>query len=229
MRNDSNELEILSKLLDLQSPRNHTVPCELIRCSSTTLAFMPSLRVLGDYNIPCGSIRSLLDVVTQMAEALEFMHDHKIAFSDFAELNIVLATDNIPVDFPPFNIVKGRCYLIDFGSARSFSKGPGQGLLTGDFYSYPGHFVPPEGTDAVDPYAYDVYSLGKMIDHCCGYAVWKPTFHPPKSLRHIVAMLMSPNPSLRPTMRRTVKITRALQSWILSTTLLYKFLPMRVA
>ncbi|OCH88983.1 hypothetical protein OBBRIDRAFT_47167 [Obba rivulosa] len=229
MPNDPNERDALRKMLDLPSPRNHTVPCELIRCNSTALALMPALRVLVGTHRPYGSIDILLDFIEQMVEALDFMHEHKLVFGDFAALNLVQATDNIPSDFPSFNIIRGRYYLIDFGSSRSFPKGPGEGLLIDDWSAYPGHFDPPEGTEMVDPYAYDVYSLGETVYDGFRYVADTITFHPPMSLLHMLDMLRSPDPSLRPTMRQAVRIAGALRSWILATTWLYRYLPLGVA
>ncbi|EMD41403.1 hypothetical protein CERSUDRAFT_109991 [Gelatoporia subvermispora B] len=229
MSNDSDELDVLQRLLALPSPRNHVIPCELIRCKSSTLAFMPLLRVLSGHIIPYHGVQSILDFMTQMVEALDFMHEHYIAYSDVANLNIVAPSKNTPAEFPPFSITRGRYYIIDFGSSRVLPKGPGEGLLVGDFFQYPGHFMPPEGTDAVDPYAYDVYSLGETIHDVCEAARHRAQIQAPRSVLHLVNTLRSPDPSRRPTMRQLVGITRAICFWVSNTTWLYKVFPAIIA
>lgn len=56
-------------------------------------------------------------------------------------------------------------YYIDFEATRIFPSGPGTGIRINDFYSAGGgKYIPPEGVDALDPYAYDVYCLGVLYD-----------------------------------------------------------------
>ena len=60
-------------------------------------------------------------------------------------------------------------YYIDFEAARILPSGPGSGIRINDFYSAGGgKYIPPEGVDALDPYAYDVYCLGMLYDAIFG-------------------------------------------------------------
>ena len=54
-------------------------------------------------------------------------------------------------------------YYIDFGSCRIFSSGPRTGVVIHDWVTAGGHVEPPEGEDNIDPFAYDIYSLGDTI------------------------------------------------------------------
>ena len=61
----------------------------------------------------------------------------------------------------------GSVYFIDFGSARLLPSGPGTGVIIYDWAMNGGHYEPPEGRDAVDPYAYDIYSIGSAFKDMC--------------------------------------------------------------
>lgn len=45
--------------------------------------------------------------------------------------------------------------------------GPGNGAVIQDYMKIGGHFPPPEGSDNLDPYAYDIYSLGQTMQTTC--------------------------------------------------------------
>lgn len=56
-------------------------------------------------------------------------------------------------------------YYIDFEAMRVLPSGPGTGLQINDFHSAGGRkYIPPEGVDALDPYAHDVYCLGVLYN-----------------------------------------------------------------
>ena len=80
---------------------------------------------------------------------------------DLDPANMVYSSETIPVG--PFQIHKDKIYLIDFGSSRFFTDGPAKGIRINDFRMLGGHFLPPEGMDSVDPYAYDVFCLGNVL------------------------------------------------------------------
>lgn len=50
-------------------------------------------------------------------------------------------------------------FYIDLGS----TSGPGSGVRIRDFRFHGGKFIPPEGLDAFEPYAYDIFALGKTF------------------------------------------------------------------
>lgn len=60
-----------------------------------------------------------------------------------------------------------QAFYIDFGSSRHMPSGPESGAVIHDYKRMGGHFPPPEGTDALDPYAYDIYSMGATILDVC--------------------------------------------------------------
>lgn len=63
-----------------------------------------------------------------------------------------------------FNLPADVIYFIYFGFARMLPSGPDSGIVVADWKKRPsGKAPPPEGTDAVDPYAYDVYMLNYTI------------------------------------------------------------------
>ena len=66
-----------------------------------------------------------------------------------------------------FKVTRRSLYFIDFGSTRIFSSGPGSGVVIHDWKIAGGHVDPPEGSESVDPFAYDIYSLGETISSIC--------------------------------------------------------------
>ncbi|OCH89533.1 hypothetical protein OBBRIDRAFT_804669 [Obba rivulosa] len=166
--NDSNELDVFRTLLTLRSPRNHVIPCELLPCAKSTVALMPWLEAVIVPQIPLfhGTV-TLVDILSQLIEGLQFMHDHRIVYGDMASMNMVTWEGWCAKEFYSCPIVRGRIYFIDFGSSRCFPKGPGEGLRIMDWSTFRGRLIPPEGKDEVDPYAYDVYSLGETMYQFC--------------------------------------------------------------
>ena len=63
----------------------------------------------------------------------------------------------------------GRAYFIDFGISQRFSPifGLTNGTTTVPFQQDLGHYPPPEGIEAVNPYAYDMYCMGEVINYFC--------------------------------------------------------------
>ena len=45
--------------------------------------------------------------------------------------------------------------------------GPGSGVVIHDYKDQGGHFDPPEGADNLDPFAYDVYTVGQTVRETC--------------------------------------------------------------
>ena len=62
-----------------------------------------------------------------------------------------------------FDLPALTLYFIDFGSARHLESGPGTDVVINDYWSGGGHYEPPEGTDKVDPYKYDIWALGNTL------------------------------------------------------------------
>lgn len=64
-----------------------------------------------------------------------------------------------------FDIPAGAIFYIDVGSTRLLQSGPGTGIRIHDFRFYGGKYMPPEGLDAVEPYAYDVFAMTQMFGY----------------------------------------------------------------
>ena len=45
--------------------------------------------------------------------------------------------------------------------------GPGSGAVIHDYGKQGGHFEPPEGRENLDPFAYDIFTIGKTIRQTC--------------------------------------------------------------
>ncbi|OCH88985.1 hypothetical protein OBBRIDRAFT_826826 [Obba rivulosa] len=224
LRHGSNELQMLQTLISMSSPRNRVVPCELLPCEVTTLAVMPALHPLHASSTSF-TIEEIMDIMGQMIEAVDFMHEHHIAFGDVAFDNTIRSIEATLTQIGPWSIPSKRIYLIDFEAARSFPKGPGEGIRINDWIDYGGHFEPPEGRGEVDPYSYDVYSLGQSIFEFCNYK----SFSVPCSLGSVVDSMRSDNPLQRPTIRRISQMFPALRYWAINMHWLYRTLPRPLA
>ena len=96
-----------------------------------------------------------------------------ILLQDLHAENLIYARD-------PHNAVgdlavqEGRAYFIDFGISKRFPPLSGftNGTTTTPFEEGLGHYPPPEGIEAVNPYAYDMYCMGWVIRHIS----WVRTF-----------------------------------------------------
>lgn len=84
-----------------------------------------------------------------------------VVTQDISTENIVWAAED--VSFEGLNIAMGKIFFIDFGSARILPAGPGSGVRIHDIREYGGKWEPSEGFDAVDPYSYDIDSLGVVL------------------------------------------------------------------
>jgi len=227
LHQDSIELETLRTLLSLPSSRNHVVPCELIPCETTTLVLMPYLYDLCD--IDCLGVHGTLHILSELVEALSFMHEHCIAHADVAERNAVTCKQGIVTEYRQWRISPDRVYLIDFECSRSFPKGPGQGLKIRDWRDHAGHYDPPEGKDLVDPYAYDVYSLGHVMSGVCNHRKHRYPLCTTSSLMYVIGTMLSNDPTQRPTMRYLARIVPSLQAWNMKMQWLYRIFPKQLA
>lgn len=69
-----------------------------------------------------------------------------------------------PIVIQGFDVPGDSAFFIDFGSARILPSGPGTGVRINDWDLARGTIPPPEGTEALDPYAYDVFALGTALE-----------------------------------------------------------------
>ncbi|TCD67072.1 hypothetical protein EIP91_000585 [Steccherinum ochraceum] len=197
---DSSEAAVLRSLIETPHCENRVVPAELVDCQHSTLVIMPFLRTLLLASPEYVTVEQYLHLFTQMIEGLNFMHERNIAFGDIDAENIVWSVGALKLR--SFKIDAHALYYIDFGAARRLSAGPGKGITISDYRKHGGHYRPPEGVEDLDPYAYDVYSLGETLYNTCRVAQERYSdFSFPPCLHKFIDTLRSPNPIHRPSMR----------------------------
>ncbi|OBZ65098.1 hypothetical protein A0H81_14901 [Grifola frondosa] len=205
------EARCIEKLLRTPSPRNHTIPAELVECPDSYLIFMSFLAPSDMiYTKP---LSVLLDFTEQILEGIQFMQEQHIAFVDVAPSNVVYAPHE-PIGFGLLKAMPGRFYFIDFGSAHLLPGGPGGGLVITDYKTYGGHYDPPESEDRVDPYAYDVLQRLKKEDK----------IYVPSALLDYIDILTAPIPEHRPSIQRATRLFIVLRIWMLCTNWLQRVL-----
>ncbi|KAI0633972.1 hypothetical protein C8Q77DRAFT_1108863 [Trametes polyzona] len=145
-------------LSDLSSPNNHTIPAEVTSPEHHPLLIMPRLvRLRWAYDGTWRDPLVLFDIVYQLLEGLDYLHDSHIAHLDICYDNVVAAGGRSAAQ--P-GIVNNRIYFIDFGSAKRFKLGPGvQPSITLSATQ----LEPPKGLTYFDPYSWDVYCLGRTV------------------------------------------------------------------
>ncbi|KAI0325204.1 hypothetical protein GY45DRAFT_280962 [Cubamyces sp. BRFM 1775] len=174
---DTEELPIYERLLrELKSPHNHTIPCEIYR-EGHPLLIMPYLVQLDSLVIrDCASLGRLLQILQDLAEGVEFLHQQHIAHLDICFNNIVAALGEHISTHPTSGLVFGRPYIIDFDTSRQLALGPGdQHAITLPSTQLP----PPIELKHFDPYSWDMYCLGKVYERivddfsfCAKYSSW---------------------------------------------------------
>ncbi|KAJ8481351.1 hypothetical protein ONZ51_g6048 [Trametes cubensis] len=157
---DTQELEIYERLLDhVSSPQNHTIPSEIVR-SGHPMLIMPMLsRIDMVIYQQCSSLSGLADVFYQLIEGVNYLHKHNIAHMDLCPGNVGGAL--APQSDYHASLQLGRIYIYDFNTSRQFTRGPGyQHAIT-----LPETQVsPPNGLTHFDPYSWDVYCLGHLMN-----------------------------------------------------------------
>ncbi|KAI0337435.1 hypothetical protein BDW22DRAFT_1349153 [Trametopsis cervina] len=228
------ELDILQRLLAISSSRNHTIPAEIITCSKTSIIVMPYLReaIIMSWD----SLDTLTDVIWQVLQGLEFMHENGIAHFDVHLDNLVVCCKpSLPTSL--FPVEQSKCYFIDFGSSKQLPPPPrgGHGDIYIPFLPYGGHYDPPEGRERVNPYAYDIYSTGQTALYMCKMATFyarrerDERFRVPPALREFCRILANDDTRMRPTASRSMMLLRITWRWNKMTQWLYWFAPYHVA
>ncbi|KAI0357913.1 hypothetical protein OH77DRAFT_1314104 [Trametes cingulata] len=158
------ELAIYERLLQLDpaSP-NHTLPCDITQVGYPLLV-MPCLSDVRAMNRTAGcTLYELLGIFLQIVEGVEFLHRLHIAHMDLCIDNLVGADRNSAEHHQ--RVVRGKVYIIDFGSARTLQLGPGRQRAV---ILPPTQVHPPNGLKHFDPYSWDVYcvahTLGVIIE-----------------------------------------------------------------
>ncbi|KAJ8463610.1 hypothetical protein ONZ51_g10156 [Trametes cubensis] len=191
---EDEELEIYERLLGcLDSPQNHTIPCEIVR-NGHPMLIMPMLSRMEQVIIGwCKSFGDLADVFYQLIEGVAFLHKHHIAHMDLCFGNVGGALSS-PASYHAV-LQLGRIYIYDFNTSRQFPCGPdSQCAITLPETQTP----PPDGLTHFDPYSWDVYCLGVLLTEFMDlYAERKPS--PPwilpivTSVAHIISQLLTEN------------------------------------
>ncbi|OSD00614.1 hypothetical protein PYCCODRAFT_1437211 [Trametes coccinea BRFM310] len=154
------ELPIYQRLLRrLDDPANHTVPAE-IETSEHPLLIMPMLeRSFNIVTVCCHSQTELLRVFYELVEGIDFMHQSHIVHMDFCCSNVLVA---VPREgFLHDKVTPNRVYIIDFDTSRQFDLGPGDQHAV----ELPETQVdPPNEMTRFDPYSWDVYCLGRVLE-----------------------------------------------------------------
>ncbi|KAI0344439.1 hypothetical protein BDW22DRAFT_1047967 [Trametopsis cervina] len=160
------ELRVLRLLLAISSSHNHTIPAEIISCNESSIIVMPWLAEVP--LLPWHSLDTLIDVIQQLLQGIEFMHKNGIAHFDIHPDNMVVCCEP-PLPTSPLPVQESRCYFIDFGSSKQLPPPPrgSHGDICVPYLPFGGHFEPPEGRERVNPYAYDVYCMGQSAQNLC--------------------------------------------------------------
>lgn len=217
LRKDSPEVSILRKMLSLPSPRNKVIPGYFIECSDCFIYVMPQLEIV--YGLQwCKNVtfEAMMRHFQMVIDHIEFMHENNMAFVDIWWDNLVWSQNGY--SSAGFNLPADVIYFIDFGSARMLPAGPDSGIVVADWKKRPsGKSPPPEGTDAVDPYAYDVYMLNYTI------MTWSPQSrdnrrgnpaHIKSCLKHFTTSIKSLDAKERPSASQYRRQFSALRTWM---------------
>ncbi|PIL34758.1 hypothetical protein GSI_02545 [Ganoderma sinense ZZ0214-1] len=161
--NPANEEEaITDRLQHDPSPRNHLIPCEIIR-SDRSLLVMPYVREIDSpilrHSSPFMRLCVLLKLFHQIAEGVDHLHRLRIAHIDLCFGNVMVAIDETEREHP--RTTAGRVYIIDFDRSRQLDLGPGRQLPI----ELPStQCKPPLNMKSFDPYSWDVYCMGKLFE-----------------------------------------------------------------
>ncbi|KAI0337457.1 hypothetical protein BDW22DRAFT_950649 [Trametopsis cervina] len=229
------ELRVLRRLLAMPSSRNHTIPAEIIPRSETSIIVMPWMHEVT--YLRWNSLDTLTDVIRQVLQGLEFMHENGIAHFDVHQTNMVVCSEpSLPTS--PFRVQESRCYLTDFGSSKELQPPPrgSHGDICVPLLPMGGHFDPPEGRDSVNPYAYDIYCMGETTLSMCQMANIYARHFPgqmgvrvPLALLVFSRMLSDKDPRMRPTASQSMTLLQIASRWNKMTQWLYWFAPFHVA
>nr|VWO95360.1 Uncharacterized protein [Ganoderma boninense] len=139
------------------SSANHGLPSEIIP-SEPRLLLMPFVDNLGGLEYRNRPASFFVDIFHQLIEGVEYLHQLQIAHLDICFGNVAYGTPNYTAT--DARLVEGRVYLIDFGQSRQLALGPG---LQPPIVLPQSQEKKPPGVTALDPYAFDVYCTGKLM------------------------------------------------------------------
>ncbi|PIL34771.1 hypothetical protein GSI_02558 [Ganoderma sinense ZZ0214-1] len=176
------ESSINERLQDNPSPPNHGLPSEVIS-SEPRLLVMPYVDNLGMLVFVDRPTSFIIDIFHQIVEVLlpllrtdaraltsgrvqgvEYLHQLRIAHLDICFDNVACALPHQAAS--DARLVEGRVYLIDFHTSRQLSLGPGR---QPPIVLPPSQEKKPPGVAMLDPYSFDVYCTGKLMQEILMY------------------------------------------------------------
>ncbi|PIL34773.1 hypothetical protein GSI_02560 [Ganoderma sinense ZZ0214-1] len=151
---------------NLSSP-NHGLPCEIIP-SEPRLLVMPYVGSLGLMDFKNRPTSFFLDVYHQIIEGVEYLHRLRIAHLDICYANVASASSfQAATDT---RLVDGKVYLIDFHTSQQLALAPGH---QPPIVLPPSQAKKPADVTTLDPYSFDVYCTGKLMERILLYTALK--------------------------------------------------------
>ncbi|KAH9478489.1 hypothetical protein JR316_0008944 [Psilocybe cubensis] len=185
--------------------------------SPSALIVMPMLFPLMSVTLPYRHVREVLEVVEQLIQGIQFLHEHNIAHRDACRRNFMMDPTNvIPSGFHHvanywqpdgrIHIVhKDRCsvapvkyYLIDFETAEFFT--PGSSCV--GYYGQVKYVPEMSGTIPYNPFKLDVFQLGDLVDR------FVEEYEGLDFLSPLADSMRYTDPALRPTATESLSILR---------------------
>ncbi|KAI0370821.1 hypothetical protein BV20DRAFT_943584 [Pilatotrama ljubarskyi] len=156
------ELPIYERLLrNLDCPANHTLPCEIIRSDHPVLV-MPMLSSIDASCIALDGgtpLAPLFRAFHELVEGVEYLHALHIAHLDLCWGNVIMATPRMAAQHK--GVVAWGIYIIDYDTSRQLTRRPRRHPAI----TLPDTQVePPDGLTTFDPYSWDVYCLGRLLE-----------------------------------------------------------------
>ncbi|KAI1783322.1 hypothetical protein LXA43DRAFT_1047241 [Ganoderma leucocontextum] len=152
------EGSICERLQENLSSPNHGLPSEIIP-SEPRLLVMPFSGDLGSILYTNRPQSFFLDIFYQIIEGVEYLHRLRIAHLDICFDNIVYASPYYAATTDT-RLVEGKVYIIDFHTSRQLALGPSR---QPPIVLPPSQEKKPLGVTALDPYSFDVYCSGKVM------------------------------------------------------------------
>ncbi|KAF8804869.1 kinase-like protein [Phlegmacium glaucopus] len=187
VKNGGQEIEILQYLADLPSESNHTVrPIRIWPITGGSIIAMP---------LAGNTLTSLIDLdthlwplMTQLFEAVKFMHDHNVAHMDLKPSNILIPS------------AYGRLTIVDFGVSVRLRNAT---QLRQGCVGTEGYMAPEVGRTKFSPIRADLWSTGKTVQELCMHC------HPSPDREWLLALsnhLLDDDPSKRPMMLEVLQL-----------------------
>ncbi|KAM5541235.1 hypothetical protein V8D89_005164 [Ganoderma adspersum] len=143
----------------LENPDNHAIPCDVVHAEKTVLVmpYLPSMKAPSPLHGRW--LESFLELAYQLLEGINYLHRKRIAHMDICPGNLLAATSReADVDG---RLLAGKVYIIDFDRSQRLAHRPG---AQGPVLLPPAQYAPPPGVARLDPYSWDVYCAGRVLE-----------------------------------------------------------------